>query len=303
MNVSVIIPSYNGERKLPKTLDALSRQHFSEFECILVIDGSTDASLTVAQSFENKFHNFRVIYQQNKGRAAVRNRGAAEAVGELLIFYDDDMIPEPDSVGRHIEFHSQKLVSSILCGNPVEASGSQNSDIQNYRLSLTEKWTAHFAEGINVINMGNLFLTASNFSLPRSLFMKLGGFDERLNDAEDKEFGYRALLAGVPLFFDKSNRAIHNEKITCKSYIERMRQYTIGQQRLVGILPDSLRSIYRISILKKTFYWLFSFTAWVALIDNYRALYFLPKPVRFKIYDWVTFSQGVVFLRSKSPGS
>src|SRR6185369_7237614 len=95
MKASVIIPTYNGAKKIAVTLDALCKQTAEDFETIVVIDGSTDNTLEVAQQFSSKLQELRIIQRPNGGRAVARNTGAAEAKTGVLIFFDDDVeVPE-----------------------------------------------------------------------------------------------------------------------------------------------------------------------------------------------------------------
>src|SRR5688572_7831011 len=98
--VSVIVPTYNGERKIPALLTSLRRQSFIDFELIVVIDGSTDNTRKIVETTETPFPK-TIIVQPNLGRAFVKNNGARQAGGDILIFYDDDMRPDDRSVERH----------------------------------------------------------------------------------------------------------------------------------------------------------------------------------------------------------
>lgn len=290
---SIITPTYNGEKKILSLLRALQNQSFQDFEWIVVIDGSTDETKSVLDNKETTFQK-TVLVQANQGRSVAKNNGAKKASSELLIFYDDDMIPANDSVAKHIQFHS--LHNCLIAGNQTEIEHGQNTDIQNYKTYLSKKWTAKYSDGLSSLTLSNLFFAAANCSMPSKLFWELGGFDERLTDAEDYDLARRALEKSIPVYFDKSNTAIHNDPITCRSYINRIRQYHAAQQKLKALHPS--RSSNRqtdLSILKRIFYWMFSFSFWPASIDNTTIWKLLPKFARYKIYDWVIQSLGVVY--------
>lgn len=92
MLISVIIPVYNGENYLAEAVNSIRVQNCSPLEIIVVDDGSTDGTATLAHSFGS---DIRYIYQLNAGPAAARNRGLMEAQGELIAFLDsDDVWPE-----------------------------------------------------------------------------------------------------------------------------------------------------------------------------------------------------------------
>ena len=92
--VSVIVPSYNLGKYLPDTLRSVQAQTFTDWECIIVENGSSDASPEVAKSFSEADSRFRVeSFTQNKGVAAARNRGLELASGQYILFLDaDDLI-------------------------------------------------------------------------------------------------------------------------------------------------------------------------------------------------------------------
>lgn len=297
MKASIIIATFNGEKKISCLLNALINQTCKEFEVIVVIDGSSDKTHDVVEAFRPQFQNFRYVHQTNQGRSITRNNGAKLARGNVVIFYDDDMEPFPDSIQRHIDFHQNHF--GLLCGRPIEVENSSQVDIQNYRAGLGKKWLSKYSSGLNQMRFDNLFFTASSFSILKDTFETLGGFDNRLTDAEDYDLAYRALEKNTPVYFDKDNLSLHREEITCLSYIKRIRQYSMAHLKLASLHPD--RSFLRppdVSLPRKVFYFFFSFSFWIPLADQER-LTFLPKAWRFKLYDWIIFSLGTVFIERK----
>ncbi len=94
--ISVIVPIYNTETNLERTLNALSVQTVKDIEFILVDDGSTDKSGEICDSFAEKDNRFRVIHQPNGGVCNARNNGISLAQGKYIGFCDSDDVPEPD---------------------------------------------------------------------------------------------------------------------------------------------------------------------------------------------------------------
>jgi len=87
---SVIVPAYNRALLLPFLFESLLQQNYSEWECIVVDDGSTDNTAEIVKSFSSSDSRFRYVYQQNAERSAARNRGARMANGTYLLFLDSD---------------------------------------------------------------------------------------------------------------------------------------------------------------------------------------------------------------------
>lgn len=93
--ISVIIPVYNVENYLKKCIQSILAQDFSEYEIILVDDGSTDGSGKICDEYSQKYSQIKTIHQKNIGQGGARNKGIEEARGDYLLFIDsDDSIKE-----------------------------------------------------------------------------------------------------------------------------------------------------------------------------------------------------------------
>lgn len=90
--VSIVIPCYNTEKTLEKTLESIFNQTYNNYEIIGVNDGSTDGTLNILHIYKYKI---KIINQENRGAAAARNRGFKETKGQYLLFCDADVILKP----------------------------------------------------------------------------------------------------------------------------------------------------------------------------------------------------------------
>jgi glycosyltransferase involved in cell wall biosynthesis len=95
--ISIIVPTYQHAGEIGKSLDSVFPQTFQDFEIIVVNDGSTDDTLAVLRSYEDRI---TLITQENRGGNAARNRGFREAKGKYLLFCDADVIMRPDMLAR-----------------------------------------------------------------------------------------------------------------------------------------------------------------------------------------------------------
>ena len=104
IKISVIVPIYNVQDYLEECLDSILRQDFSDYEVILVDDGSTDRSGTIAEEYaERGGERVRVVHQANGGLGAARNTGIELAQGDYLTFVDSDDTIEPNMLSRLYE--------------------------------------------------------------------------------------------------------------------------------------------------------------------------------------------------------
>jgi glycosyltransferase involved in cell wall biosynthesis len=297
LTISVIIPTYNGAAKLPVILAALEKQSCMPTEVIVVVDGSTDNTLEVLQ--QNWNLPLKVLVQGNRGRSVVRNKGASEAECDLLIFFDDDMIPDPDCVKMHLLHHLQNS-NSILTGAQIDTRKGV-TDFQFFKHSLSVKWSAELRKNSGKpLSIKKAFVTAANFSIPKEIFLQLKGFEEQLTDTEDFELAVRAAKSGIKIYYDYTAFAWHNDKITCASYIKRLRQYRKSNEKLARLKPtlvsDGLLKIPRSpSGIKKIFFIFFCSSFWINQIDRPSWILWLPKAIRYRIYSYVVTANGVYF--------
>ena len=93
--ISVIVPVYNVEQYLPHCIDSILTQTFTDFEVLLIDDGSTDNSGRICDEYAKKDNRIRVFHKENGGVSSARNVGLDNAEGEFLGFVDGDDILSP----------------------------------------------------------------------------------------------------------------------------------------------------------------------------------------------------------------
>lgn len=298
MAVSVIIPSYNGAKKLLNILAALEVQTYKDFEVIVVLDGSTDNSLQVLQSRQWQF-DLKIVEQENKGRSATRNKGVVNAQNELLIFFDDDMRPLPACISQHVQHHSQ-FPGSALTGGATEEINDASSEILKYKAFLSSKWLAELKNAtLEPLKREQIFATTQNFSLSKTTFNTIGGFDERLTDAEDYDLAIRAHKLHIPLYYNYNVFAWHDDPLTAKGYVKRQRQYQYGQVKLLAVHPEYIqqgfvKTPYKPAGIKSIIFKLFCFRFWIDAIEN-NSLSWLPTGLKYRIYDYTITANGVFY--------
>lgn len=110
--ISIIIPIYNGEKTIKNTIESVLKQSFTDFEIIVVNDGSQDSTLEILNQIKDE--RLRVFSYSNAGVSASRNRGLALARGEFISFLDADDLWTPDKLEsqlRALQAHPQAAVA------------------------------------------------------------------------------------------------------------------------------------------------------------------------------------------------
>lgn len=220
IKVSVIIPTHNRLQVLQRVVSGLRRQNFTDFEVIIVEDGSTDGTLEWLQSSAGLPTNWRVLRTAAAGAATARNQGVGQARGEILLFLDDDTIPQSDLVKRHWQIHQNRQEKNIcIMGKIIMSKELMKPDQIRWReLDLpappqTDRMISH------------LKYRTANSSLRRDLFFEAGGFHPGLIASEDLEFAFRLHEMGVRFYYYDDIVAEHFHPVNLKQYIEKGKTY------------------------------------------------------------------------------
>ena len=174
--ISIVIPLYNKAAVICRTMESVKQQIFSDFEILIVNDGSTDDSLSVLMDFlsENEavFKNsVRLIEQENKGVSAARNQGIKEARGEIIAFLDADdewlpdylktiaflveKYPECDIFGTAYSFKMNKKEKRIALLSALSSKVAESKIVVLDEFKLDEIKTKKFVEVMNNLKVEN----------------------------------------------------------------------------------------------------------------------------------------------------
>lgn len=151
--ISIIIPSYNVEEYIGSCLDSIVNQSFTDYEIIVVDDGSTDKTKEIISRYIERYSNIVLITQKNSGQSVARNRGIEVAKGKFIVFVDsDDWFTEKTSL--------QSLYSTVIDKNPdfVQAGFCyvNGESISEYRIR-PEKDLFKNDILINMLRVDNLY--------------------------------------------------------------------------------------------------------------------------------------------------
>jgi glycosyltransferase involved in cell wall biosynthesis len=229
MDISVVVPTFNRREIVKRCLNALFAQSVapSNFEIIVVVDGSTDGTADWLRQLRPACQ-LRVIEQEHRGPSAARNAGTRGAAGDWVLFLDDDMLADPGLVAAHLDAQRQRsrlLAFGSLYLSPDSPQGLAgecfNREIGAFYLERKKNPQAQWQIADCVF---------SNASLPRALLNEAGGFDEAFWKREDLELGVRLIYstAGVRLdFIDKAVAYQYLEK-TAAELIRDAEAFAVG---------------------------------------------------------------------------
>jgi teichuronic acid biosynthesis glycosyltransferase TuaG len=235
--ISVVIPAYNAENFILKTLDSVLSQTYTNYELIVVDDGSIDNTSMIVENYLNK-HNLRwkCIRQHNKKIAGARNTGIQAASGEFIALLDHDDIWYPNKL---------KLVSEVFQSRPELALVGHHMNVTKDGRFL---YMARKGPSVKFMYEYLLFngnaITPSGAVVRRNIALSIGGFreDPELNTVEDYDFWLRLSQVGQFYFIEQALAEYALIENSASSRVD----YHYGN--LEFLLRDHFKSYYRNSL-------------------------------------------------------
>ena len=216
MTSSLIIITLNRAALLQRTLRGLTRQSRQIDEVIVIDNGPTADTERVASSFAARY-----VPEPRRGYGHARNRGLAEASGDVIYFLDDDCVPEPD--------WADVLWSVLDAGTADLVSGSRTPGQPGLAARLEYLSTDGPVLSPALTAGPARHLSTSNLILRREVAAQTGCFDAALAMCEDRDFTTRARKLGFRLRYEPKARVTHYPAIQRVSeYLAKMRHYGRG---------------------------------------------------------------------------
>ncbi|MCL1471490.1 glycosyltransferase [Argonema antarcticum] len=180
--ISVIIPVYNSKKTIRETIDSVLQQTFSDFELIVINDGSTDLTLDIISSINDP--RLKLFSYSNAGAAVSRNRGFSQSSGEFIAFLDADDLWTPDKLEAQLKALQENPQAAVAYSwlNVINES-SEFVRGGNYRTENGDVFAKLFL--IPFVESG------SNPLIRRQSFVDVGGFDESLTASQDYDLYLR----------------------------------------------------------------------------------------------------------------
>ncbi len=216
--VSVIIPSYNGEKFIAQALESVFEQDYQPFEVIIVDDGSTDRTAQII----DKYENIQYIYQSNQGVSSARNKGVAASSGEIIAFLDSDDYWPTNRLTVTVRYFQQHPEVGYVLGKQmmfVEPGCAVPAWIKAEWLTAPQ----------DASNTGVLVAR-------RVTYERVGLFNKDYKGGEDTEWLVRASEAGVPMARLPElvlHRRIHGENLS-------LQKIQKSQNNLMRIFRESI---------------------------------------------------------------
>jgi len=192
---TIVVPAYNASEFVTATLESALNQTFSDFEVIVVDDGSTDETAARVQEFVRRDSRIRLIHQSNGGIAAARNAALADGTGEFFALLDSDDIWFPDCLAQLLDVLRRRPEIDVLSANCLNMGGREDGKPlrpvgQDRVIDLTLLDLIRFEDSVCILS-----------AFRRTLVDAIGSFDSALGSSEDYDYWLRAAAAGFGISF------------------------------------------------------------------------------------------------------
>lgn len=221
MKVSIIIPCYNSEKYLEACMESVMKQTMTDFEAILIDDGSKDNTLAIAQRIAAQDVRVRVLSQKNSGVSAARNLGLAHCRGEWVTFVDSDDLIAPDTLETMLSA-AEDGVDMIVCAHRTfSENGDEDTVIPQTRWMDLSGEAKRRAAALRLIEGDSVLNIMCNKLHRRALLEREGlRLTEGIRIAEDALFNLEAVLCGKGIAY-----------VNCVTYLYRTHAASVTQSQ------------------------------------------------------------------------
>ena len=240
-DISVTISLYNKEHSIERAVLSVVNQTIPPREVIIVDDGSTDNSSTIARKLSEKFSVVTCIQQENSGVSVARNRGFKEAETRLVCLLDADDVWEPGYVDNLIE-----LISAAPEANFYSLAYRMSSDKGWLKpeVDLPGNYIGIVDNPLKIYSRGYGLIHTSAICFKKDFFEATGGFPQGINFGEDLYLWMKACLTGTLAFTHKVSVSLYKEQINSlnrrklhpyhvKFFTENLNQYSTKDQKVI----------------------------------------------------------------------
>lgn len=241
---SVIIPVYNRPDEVDELLESLTLQTYSDFEVLLIEDGSSEKCDLIAQKYKYRL-NVRYYFKENSGRSQTRNYGMERAEGEYFVFFDSDCVIPPFYFKKIKETLAENYTDSY--GGPDKA-GDSFTDLQKaISFSMTSFLTTGGIRGSAGIKMEEFVPRTFNMGFSKEVYQAVGGFKDMFG--EDIDLSLRIRNRGYTCQLIPDAFVYHKRRVSLRSFYRQVHVFGMARISLYLLHPTSLKLVHTLPAL------------------------------------------------------
>ena len=239
MRYSLIIPVYNRPDEVDELLESLTRQHFQNFEVLVVEDGSSVPCESVVDRYATSL-DIHYLKKANSGPGQTRNFGAERSRGEYLLILDSDCVLPPNYLDA-IEAELQKEPADAF-GGPDRAHESFTRVQKAINYAMTSFFTTGGIRG-GKKKMDKFYPRSFNMGIRREIYQDLGGFS-KMRFGEDIDFSIRIFKAGYRCRLFPDAWVWHKRRTDWRKFFKQVYNSGIARINLYKKYPESLKLVH-----------------------------------------------------------
>lgn len=240
---SIIIPVYNRIDEVDDLLSSLTRQTMTDFEVIIVEDGSTLPCMQTVEKYAGKI-DVHYYFKNNEGRSIARNYGIERSKGDYLIFFDSDCVIPADYFA---------ILDAHLSSNPLDAFGGPDAAHESFSptqkaisFAMTSFLTTGGIRG-GKMQMEKFVPRSFNMGYSRKVYDRVGGFREMFS--EDIDMSTRIRQAGFSIGLIRDAAVYHKRRIDFRKFWRQVHVFGRSRITLKLLYPDSLKLVHMLPAL------------------------------------------------------
>ena len=239
MRYSVIVPVYNRPKEVEELLESLCAQTFTDFEVIVVEDGSTETSEAECERYQDRL-NLHYFFKPNSGPGPSRNYGAERSRGDYLIILDSDVIVPPDYL-QQVE-NELKADPTDAFGGPDRAHDSFTPVQKAINYAMTSFFTTGGIRG-GKKKMDKFYPRSFNMGIRKSLFQQVGGFAP-IRYGEDIDLSTRLFEAGCACRLFPEAYVYHKRRVRFSAFFRQVKHSGEARVMLKRKYPGTFKLVH-----------------------------------------------------------
>lgn len=232
MKISVIVTNWNGLKLLKKFLENVILNSPEANEIILADDASTDKSLIYVKKLQKKYSKLKILtHKKNIGFSRNSNQAAKKAMGDLIVFLNNDINPHRGYIKNSLKHFRDSKVIGV---------GFSELGHENYGSIYWKNGYIQLRPGYSKKTHISAWVSGGSSIIRKDYFLKLGGFDNVYEPFyfEDFDFGFRAWRSGYKLLWEPGSIVEHKHESTTSKFSKRLLIYVKERNHLIAVLRN-----------------------------------------------------------------
>ena len=243
--VSVIIPSYNYSRYIAEALESIIAQTYSNWECIVIDDGSTDNTKEVVSEYIKRDARINYVHQENRGLSAARNTGITYVTGKYIQLLDADDLIENKKLERQTEYLEEHPEVDILYGDVFFFTAINNNRPEIIKEVVGARSGHISGKGKHVLHalLQTNIMVCNSPLFRQSVLKDVTPFDENLKSKEDLDFWMRCAAANKHFQFMPISGTLafvrsHRDSMHRSNYLVTLGAIETVYNKAMNLIPE-----------------------------------------------------------------